>query len=75
MKYQTQKVALLYFYGALGLFLAIFLAFFRLPERWGWWYLDQWVMLLAVIATVGSAWGYISAFLHTVRSEPSRTGS
>ena len=54
-------------------FLAIFLAFFRLPDRWGLWYLDQWVMLLAVIATVGSAWGYISAFWHTVRSEPTRT--
>jgi phosphatidylglycerophosphate synthase len=53
-------------------FLAIFLAFFRLPDRWGIWYLDQWVMLLAVIATVGSAWGYISAFWHTVRSEPTR---
>jgi CDP-diacylglycerol--glycerol-3-phosphate 3-phosphatidyltransferase len=54
-------------------FLAIFLAFVRLPDRWGPWYLDQWVMLLAVIATVGSAWGYMTAFLHTVRSEPSRT--
>ncbi len=54
-------------------FLAIFLAFVRLPERWGPWYLDQWVMLIAVIATVGSAWGYISAFWHTVRSEPTHT--
>ena len=49
-------------------FLAIFLAFFRLADRWGPWYLDQWVMLIAVIATVGSAWGYISAFWHTVRT-------
>jgi CDP-diacylglycerol--glycerol-3-phosphate 3-phosphatidyltransferase len=56
-------------------FLAIFLAFFRLPDRWGWFYLDQWVMLIAVIATVGSAWGYISAFWQTVRSEPSRTST
>ena len=54
-------------------FLAIFLAFVRLPERWGPWYLDQWVMLIAVIATVGSAWGYLSAFWHTVRSEPTPT--
>jgi hypothetical protein len=30
-------------------------------------------MLLAVIATVGSAWGYMSAFLKTVRSEPTHT--
>ena len=51
-------------------FLAIFLAFFRLSEQWGPWYLDQWAMLLAVIATVGSAWGYLSAFWHTVRTEP-----
>ncbi len=51
-------------------FLAIFLAFLRLPNRWGFWYLDQWVMLFAVVATVGSAWGYMSAFLQTVRSKP-----
>ncbi|MGA7098380.1 MAG: CDP-diacylglycerol--glycerol-3-phosphate 3-phosphatidyltransferase [Acidimicrobiia bacterium] len=51
-------------------FLAIFLAFLRLPNRWGVWYLDQWVMLIAVIATVGSAWGYVSAFWQTVRSQP-----
>jgi phosphatidylglycerophosphate synthase len=54
-------------------FVAIFLAFFRLADRWGPWYLDQWAMLIAVIATVGSAWGYISAFWHTVRSEPTPT--
>lgn len=54
-------------------FLAIFLAFVRLPERWGPWYLDQWMMLIAVIATVGSAWGYMAAFWHTVRSEPTHT--
>jgi CDP-diacylglycerol---glycerol-3-phosphate 3-phosphatidyltransferase len=51
-------------------FLAIFLAFVRLSDRWGPWYLDQWVMLVAVLATVGSAWGYMTAFWHTVRSEP-----
>jgi CDP-diacylglycerol---glycerol-3-phosphate 3-phosphatidyltransferase len=51
-------------------YLAILLAFFRLSHRWGFWYLDQWVMLLAVIATVGSAWGYLAAFSHHVRSEP-----
>jgi CDP-diacylglycerol---glycerol-3-phosphate 3-phosphatidyltransferase len=51
-------------------YLAIVLAFLRLPERWGIWYLDQWVMLLAVIATVGSAWGYLAAFSEHVRSEP-----
>ena len=53
-------------------FLAIFLAFLRLSETWGPWYLDQWAMLFAVLATVGSMWGYLSAFWHTVRSEPSK---
>ena len=51
-------------------FAAIFLAFLRLAQPWGPWYLDQWVMLIAVGATMGSAWGYVSAFWHTVRSEP-----
>lgn len=51
-------------------FAAIFLAFLRLAEPWGPWYLDQWVMLIAVGATMGSAWGYVSAFWQTVRSEP-----
>ena len=49
---------------------AIFLAFLRLSETWGPWYLDQWVMLIAVAATLASAWGYLAAFWHTVRSEP-----
>jgi CDP-diacylglycerol---glycerol-3-phosphate 3-phosphatidyltransferase len=48
-------------------FFAIFLAFFRLPERWGPLYLDQWVMLAAVIITVASFWGYLTAFWHVVR--------
>lgn len=50
-------------------FTAIFWAFLRFPERLGPWYFDQWLMLVAVIATVGSAWGYLSAFWHTVRDE------
>lgn len=54
---------------------AIILAFVRLSEPWGPWYLDQWVMLLAVLATIGSAWGYLSAFWHTVRSEPTQVSS
>lgn len=52
-------------------FLALFLAFVRLSEPWGPWFLDQWAMLVAVIATIGSAWGYMAAFWDTVRSEPS----
>lgn len=55
---------------AFSQFLAIFLAFVRLADRWGPWYLDQWAMLVAVIATIGSAWGYLAAFWHTVRTEP-----
>lgn len=51
-------------------FVAILLAFVRLADRWGPWYLDQWAMLVAVLATIGSAWGYITAFWETVRSEP-----
>ena len=51
-------------------FVAIFLAFVRLADRWGPWYLDQWAMLVAVLATIGSAWGYMTAFWDTVRSEP-----
>lgn len=51
-------------------FVAILLAFVRLADRWGPWYLDQWAMLVAVLATIGSAWGYVSAFWDTVRSEP-----
>lgn len=50
---------------------AIFLAFVRLADRWGPWYLDQWAMLVAVLATIGSAWGYLSAVWHTVRPETS----
>jgi CDP-diacylglycerol--glycerol-3-phosphate 3-phosphatidyltransferase len=50
---------------------AIFSAFLRLADRWGPWYLDQWLMLIAVLATIGSAWGYVSAFWSVVRTEPS----
>jgi len=56
-------------------FTAIFLAFLRLSEPWGPWYLDQWAMLIAVIATIGSAWGYMAAFLATVRAEPTHVNS
>jgi CDP-diacylglycerol--glycerol-3-phosphate 3-phosphatidyltransferase len=56
-------------------FAALFFAFLRLSEPWGPWYLDQWLMLIAVIATIGSAWGYMSAFWHTVRSEPTHINS
>lgn len=53
-------------------FLAIFLAFIRLPDPWGPFYLDEWVMLLAVVATVASFWGYVVAMWEVVVT--SRTG-
>ncbi len=52
---------------------AIFWAFLRFPEQWGAWYFDQWLMLVAVIVTIGSAWGYLRAFWQTVRTEPAGT--
>lgn len=56
-------------------FLAIFFAYLRLSEPWGPWYFDQWVMLIAVIATIGSMWGYLSAFWHVIRSESAEVRS
>jgi len=56
-------------------FSAIFWAFLRFAEPWGPWFFDQWLMLIAVLATVGSAWGYMTAFWHTVRSEPTEVKS
>jgi CDP-diacylglycerol--glycerol-3-phosphate 3-phosphatidyltransferase len=56
---------------AFSQYAAIFSAFLRLADRWGPWYLDQWLMLIAVLATIGSAWGYASAFWSVVRTEPS----
>lgn len=39
-------------------FVAIALAIIRFPLRLGWWYLDEWVMLVAVIVTLLSAVEY-----------------
>lgn len=55
---------------ALTQFAAILFAFLRFAEPWGPWYFDQWLMLIAVLATIGSAWGYSVAFWHTIRAEP-----
>ncbi len=51
-------------------FAAIFWAFLRFADRWGPWFFDQWLMLIAVLATIASAWGYGVAFWHMVRAEP-----
>lgn len=52
-------------------YVAIFFAFLRFADRIGPWHFDQWLMLIAVIATVASAWGYITAFWDVIRAEPS----
>ncbi|HZD24489.1 MAG TPA: CDP-diacylglycerol--glycerol-3-phosphate 3-phosphatidyltransferase [Acidimicrobiia bacterium] len=49
---------------------AIFFAFIRFADKWGPWYFDQYLMLIAVIATIGSAWGYMTAFWSVVRAKP-----
>jgi len=54
---------------------AIFAAFLRFPDRWGPWYFDQYLMLIAVVATIGSAWGYLTAFWTVVRTEPTEVKS
>jgi CDP-diacylglycerol--glycerol-3-phosphate 3-phosphatidyltransferase len=54
---------------ALAQFIAIFAAYLRFENRIGPWYFDQWLMLAAVVATVGSAWSYVSAFWYVVKEE------
>ena len=51
-------------------FVAIFLAFVRLSEPWGPWYLDQWAMLVAVLSTGWSMLGYLTAVGEGVKTEP-----
>jgi len=48
-------------------FAVIAMAIMRLPEPWGPLYLDQWVMWVAVILTIGSGWNYLVAYWSTVR--------
>jgi CDP-diacylglycerol--glycerol-3-phosphate 3-phosphatidyltransferase len=50
-------------------FVAIGLAMVRLPEPWGPFYLDEWVMLVAVFATLASAYDYFSRFGSALRGE------
>lgn len=49
-------------------FVAIGFAFVRFSEPIGSLYFDQWLMLIAVILTVVSAWQYVSGFWETVRA-------
>jgi len=53
---------------AVSQYVAIGLAFLRLPAPWGPLYLDEWAMWLAVAVTIASAWGYFSAFSKIVAS-------
>ena len=54
-------------------FVAIGLAFWRLSDRWGPLYLDQWAMWVAVVLTIASGWQYLGGFWETVRH--SRAGA
>lgn len=55
---------------AFSQYAAIFWAFLRLSEKWGPWYFDQYLMLIAVVATIGSAWGYLAAFFKVAKTGP-----
>ena len=50
-------------------FLAIGLAMLRLASEWGPYYLDEWVMLIAVLATIVSAWDYFKNYGRALRAE------
>lgn len=58
---------------AFSQYAAIFFAFLRFSETWGPWYFDQYLMLTAVVATIGSAWGYVTSFWSVVRATSSET--
>ncbi len=49
-------------------FTAAFLAMMRLPDTWGPWYLDEWVMWGAALITVVSGWEYLRQFREVVKS-------
>lgn len=49
-------------------FVAIGFAFIRFAEPIGALFFDQWLMLIAVVLTVISAWQYVSGFWETVRA-------
>ena len=50
-------------------FLAIGLAMIRLDSEWGPYFLDEWVMLLAVFFTLLSAWDYFRQFGTVLRPQ------
>ncbi len=53
-------------------YLAIFMALLRTPDTYGGLYPDQWVMLLAVVVTVMSGYGYFRGLALVLRAARSR---
>lgn len=51
-------------------FSAIGLAMLRLPTEWGPLFLDEWLMIAAVVATLFSAWDYFRRYGGALRSAP-----
>ncbi len=49
-------------------FLAIGLAMLRLESEWGPYFLDEWLMLIAVVATIVSAWDYFRHYGSALRA-------
>ncbi len=56
-------------------FVAIGLAFLRLPQPWGPLYLDQWAMWIAAVLTIASGWQYLAGFWETVRASRTRAAT
>ena len=55
-------------------FTAIGFASIRFGDPFGGLYFDQWLMLIAVILTIISAWQYLAGFWETVRTSRAATG-
>lgn len=59
---------------ALVQFTTIGFAMLRLSNEWGPFYLDEWLMLLAVAVTIVSAWDYFKHYGGALRARPISTG-
>jgi CDP-diacylglycerol--glycerol-3-phosphate 3-phosphatidyltransferase len=55
-------------------FVTIGAAMLRLPDQWGPFYLDEWLMLVAVAVTLISAWDYFARYGSALLARPARTG-
>ncbi len=56
-------------------FLAIGFAMLRLSDEWGPLFFDEWLMVVAVVVTIVSAWDYFSRYGSALRSEAGATSS